>query len=190
MNIGSILKISNMDIQDERIVNNIGFQSIIKELISNDTVQLMKDFRQHGDTSCFEHCYIAAYYCYIICKKLKWDYVSVTRAAMLHDLFLYDWREKQKNINGLHAFVHGKIACQNALKTFELNEKEQDIIVKHMWPVILIPPKYKEGFVLTLVDKYCAINETRKDFFKNMSYKKVFRYAYVLLGIIIFRRKP
>jgi uncharacterized protein len=179
-----------MDINDEKIVNNVEFQEIIKELISNETVQKMKNFRQHADTDCFEHCYMAAYYSYRICKKLHWDYVSVTRAAMLHDLFLYDWRVKNGNIKGLHAFTHGKIAYENAIKLFDLSDKEKDIIIKHMWPVILVPPKYKEGFVLTLVDKYCAIAETRRDFFKNMSFRKVLRYSYVLLGVIIFRKRP
>lgn len=179
-----------MDIHDEKIVNNFEFQKIISELISNNTVNKMKEFRQHGDTSCFEHCYMSAYYCYWICKKLKWDYVSATRAAMLHDLFLYDWRIKQPNIKGLHAFVHGKIAYKNASNLFNLNNKEKDIIIKHMWPTTIVPPRYKEGFVLTIVDKYCAVKETRKDIFKNISCKKVFRYAYVLLGIIIFRRRP
>ena len=52
---------------------NTEFQSIIKELINNETVQEMKKYRQHYETSCYEHCYIAAYYCYLICKKHDLD---------------------------------------------------------------------------------------------------------------------
>ena len=37
---------------------------------------------------------------------------------------------------------------------------QKDIIAKHMFPVTLIPPKTKEGFLLTIVDKYCCIKET------------------------------
>ena len=116
----------------ELMDNDKEFQSIIRELIENDTVQEMKKYRQHYETSCFEHCYTAAYYCYLICKKYDLDYRSATRAAMLHDLFLYDWRKKQPNKKGLHAFTHGKTACENACKLFNLNEKEKDIIIKHM----------------------------------------------------------
>ena len=47
------------------------FQEIINTLITNETVQQMKNFRQHYDTTCFEHCYMASYYCYLICKKYK-----------------------------------------------------------------------------------------------------------------------
>ena len=55
----------------EKAENNAEFQSIVKELIENDTVMEMKNYIQHYDTNCFEHCYTASYYCYLICKKLK-----------------------------------------------------------------------------------------------------------------------
>lgn len=163
--------------------NDDEFQSIIKELIENETVLEMKNYIQHCDTNCFEHCYSASYYSYKLCKKMNLDYKSAARAAMLHDLFLYDWRVKQDRI-GLHAFTHPQIACDNAEKLFELNEKEKDIIKKHMWPVTVVPPKYKEGYILTLVDKYCALEETAKYMSKN----KMLKYAYILLCGILFKK--
>ena len=135
------------------------FNNIIEELISNETVQEMKNYRQHFDVSCFEHCYLVAFYCYTICKKLHLDYKSATRAAMLHDLFLYDWRDKNSH-KRFHAFHHGKTACINACKLFNLTKKEQDIITRHMWPVTFAFPTSIEGFILTFVDKYCAISES------------------------------
>ena len=41
----------------------------------------------------------------------------------------------------LHAFTHGKTACENACKIFNLNNKEKDMITNHMWPVTLTMPK-------------------------------------------------
>ena len=172
-----------MNKKQEKIQNSIEFKNIIKDLIDNETVQQMKNYRQHCDTNCFEHCYIASYYCYVICKKLNLDYKSAARGAMLHDLFLYDWRKKGDR-EGLHAFTHGKAACENAAKQFDLNSKEKDIIIKHMWPVTPVPPKYAEGYILTLVDKYCTLQETAK----YISKKKVFKYAYVLLGTIFLKK--
>ena len=166
----------------EKIKEDTEFQSIVKEFVENDTVLQMKNFIQHCDTDCFEHCYMASYYCYKICKKFKLDYKSAARAAMVHDLFLYDWRAKNDRA-GLHAFTHGKYAYENASKLFDLNEKEKDIIVKHMWPVTIRPPKYKEGFVLTFVDKYCALEETAQ----YLSKKKVFKYAYILIGGLLLK---
>lgn len=144
------------------------FLSIVEELVNNETVQEMKKYRQHYETSCFDHCYIAAYYCYLICKKFDLDYRSATRAAMLHDLFLYDWRKKQRDveIDGLHAFAHPKIALQNASQIFKLNDKEKDIIVKHMWPVTLPLPRYKESFIITFADKYSALKESFDYYFR------------------------
>ncbi len=157
------------------------FQYIISPLIENETVQQMKNYRQHCETSCFDHCYMAAYYCYLICKKYHLDYKSATRAAMLHDLFLYDWRKRQPGRKGLHAFTHGKTACENASKLFNLNKKEKDIIIKHMWPVTIAFPKSLEAFILTFVDKYCAISESYEILRSKFFMKKFFRYTYLLL---------
>ena len=166
--------------------NDEEFQQIVEELINNETVQQMKNFRQHYETSCFDHCYTAAYYCFLICKKYHLDYVSATRAAMLHDLFLYDWRVKNDR-KGFHAFTHGKLACKNACELFDLNEKEKDIIIKHMWPVTVAFPKSIEGFILTFVDKYCAMSESLDVVKSRLFMKRAFRYAYLFLSLIIIK---
>lgn len=143
-----------------KIKNNNEFNKIIKDIIANNTVLQMKKYKQHYDINCFEHCLHVSYYCYKVCKKLNLDYVSAARAGMLHDLFLYDWRIKQQDKKGLHAFTHPRYALENAKKLFNLNSKEQDIILKHMWPLTIKLPKYKESYIITLVDKYCAISES------------------------------
>ena len=171
-----------MDNLLQEIYNNKEFINIIDDLIAHPTVKQMKNFKQHYETSCFDHCLIASYYCYKICKKLKLDYFSCSRAAMLHDLFLYDWRKRENGRKGLHAFTHPKTAYKTASKLFKLNNLETDIILKHMWPVTFFDfPKYKESFILTLVDKYCALNESYQEIFNRLCQKKVFRYAYVFL---------
>lgn len=172
--------INNVDEENE-------FLEIVKDIIENSTVQEMKNYRQHYETSCFDHCYMVAYYCYLICKKYNLDYVSATRAAMLHDLFLYDWRVRQPDRKGFHAFTHGKLACKNASELFSLNAKEKDMIIIHMWPVTLKIPSSLEGLILTFVDKYCATSETFKVCKTKLFMKKSFRYAYVFLCLLILR---
>ncbi len=161
------------------------FQTIIANLIENETVQQMKNFKQHFNTSRFDHCYMAAYYCYLFCKKHNLDYKSATRAAMLHDLFLYDWHKKIPGKKRFHAFTHGKVACENACKLFDLNEKEKDIIIKHMWPITIAFPKSIEGFVLTFVDKYCAFVEFFDAFTSKLFTNRYLRHAYLLLKLHI-----
>ena len=160
------------------------FNMIIYDLANHPTVQKMKLYRQHYDTNCFDHCYNVAFYSYLICKKLNLDYISVSRAGMLHDLFLYDWRKKQPEHKRFHGFRHPRIALNNASKLFDLNEKEKDIILKHMWPITIIPPKYIEGYIITLTDKYCALEESYNHYFKK---RKLFRYAYIFLCLVFFR---
>lgn len=176
-----------MDKLLQKIYADKYFISIISDMIENNTVKQMNDFKQHYETTCFEHCLVASYYCYLLCKKFNLDYISCSRAAMVHDLFLYDWRKRQNGRKGLHAFTHPQTAYDNASKLFNLNEKEKDIIVKHMWPVTLALPKYKESYILTLVDKYCALNESYQEIFNRFCQKKVFRYAYVFLCLLFIK---
>ena len=79
----------------------------------------------------------------------------------MHDFYFYD-SHITKPAGGIHCFRHPTIALENATKHFPLNKVEKDIIVKHMWPVTISPPKYKESFVVTLMDKYCASREVAK----------------------------
>ena len=169
------------------LIDDIEFEKIIEDIINNQTVQKMKDFNQHYDTSCLEHCKNVAYISYKICKKLKLDYKSTARAAMLHDLFLYDWRKREDGRKGLHAFTHPYTAAENAKKLFDLSEKEEDIIIKHMWPLTIKLPKYPESYVVTLADKYSAICESCRYYRENIFSKKVLRYAYIVLSLFIIR---
>ena len=170
-------------IDEKTFENEIEFNEIIKDIISNTTVQKMKDIPQHCNTNCFDHCKQVAFYCYKICKKLNLDYVSSARAGMLHDLFLYNWRDKTVHRKGLHAFTHGKTVCENACKEFDLNEKEKDMIIKHMWPLTLSIPKSKEGVILTFVDKFCALSES----LSYISSKKLIRYAYLAMCVFFIK---
>lgn len=166
------------------------FFNIINDIINNKTVQEMKNYRQHCNTSCYKHCLHVAYYSYIITKKLGLDYKSTARAAMIHDLFLYDWRSKHRDreFPAMHAFAHPKIALRNASKLFDLNKKEQDIIVKHMWPVTLFSfPKYPESYIVTLMDKFSAMKESYDYMQSNLNKNKFYKYAYIFLSLLILR---
>ena len=106
---------------------------------------------------------------------------------MLHDLFLYNWRKSQREVelNGLHAFVHPKIALLNSLKLFSLNNIEKDIILKHMWPLTIRFPKYRESYIITFVDKFCAIKESIDYIQKKDMFSYMYRYSYILLAMLV-----
>lgn len=191
-NVGmNIESFSNKDVHTkmDKKYHLTDFFDIIEDIISNDTVKQMKNYKQHCNTSCYKHCMQVAYFTYIACKKLKLDYISATRAAMVHDLFLYDWRNSKKNLNlpRLHAFIHPQIAYDNASKILNLNDIEKDVILKHMWPVTISFPKYKESYIVTIMDKYSAILETYLCIQSKLKKKTFYRYAYIFLSMIFFR---
>ena len=138
--------------------NYIEFRQCINNLSISQEVNSMDQFIHHGNISCLEHSMSVAYRSYLVCKKLGLDYSSAARGGLLHDFYLYDWHIKNSHI-GLHGFNHPYIALENANKYFVLNKIEKDIIEKHMWPITLKFPKYKESYVVLLVDKYCSFFE-------------------------------
>ncbi|MBR3720391.1 MAG: HD family phosphohydrolase [Clostridia bacterium] len=143
------------------------FNEIIADIANNPNVLALKNHAQHYSTTRYAHCKEVSFLTYLICKKLKLDYISAARGAMLHDFYFYNWRNK--NVEGqkrFHAFRHPRISLANASELFKLNDMEKDIILKHMWPLTVIPPKYTEGLIVTLVDKYSAT----KGFFGGLRY--------------------
>ena len=149
--------------------NQREFINIIKEVALHPKVQEMKKYRQHYHISCYKHSLEVVFLMFKYCKKHNLDYKSATRGAMLHDLFLYDWRKPQENlpVKGKHAFAHPKIALINAEKYFKLNKIEKDCIVKHMWPVTLFHfPKYRESFYITIADKLSALHSCKLKYSK------------------------
>lgn len=132
----------------------------VKDLLDHEVVGEMKKFRHHYSTTCYQHCLNVSYYNYIVCKKLGLNAKAAARAGMLHDLFLYDWRDEPRERGELpHGFTHPRKALNNAKKHFELDKMEEDMILKHMFPLTVIPPKYAESYVIVMIDKYAALLE-------------------------------
>ena len=91
--------------------------------------------------------------------QLKIDNKSLIRGALLHDYFLYDWHQKDKS-HKWHGFIHASRALENANKEYNLNIIERDIIKKHMFPLNIALPKYKESLIVCIADKIIALYET------------------------------
>lgn len=137
------------------------YMDCVKGIIDHPVFQSMDNFMQHGDTTCKAHCIKVSYMSYCICRRLGWDYREVARAGLLHDLFLYDWHTHAKETGErFHGFTHPRTALNNAVKHFDLTEKEKDMILRHMWPLTPIPPKSREGLVIVYSDKFCGMVET------------------------------
>lgn len=137
------------------------YYDIVTDILMNTEFQLLRNYYHHN-SSIYEHVNIVSFISYKICKYLHFDFVSAARGALLHDFFLYDWRNHEApdlDKNKYHGTHHPKIAYNNSLKHFDLNKVEKDIILKHMWPLTIIPPLHKESFLVSFVDKLVASKE-------------------------------
>ena len=139
------------------------FLETVAEVARSPRLSSEAEYTQHGNTSCLLHSIAVAYYSYKFAIKFgesKHSPRELIRGALLHDYFLYDWHNNAFPPNGLHGFSHPYTAWQNASKDFTLTEREQNIIRSHMFPLTLTKiPKYRESFIVTLVDKYCSLCE-------------------------------
>lgn len=131
------------------------------DLLISDKLLLECSFIQHGNTTVLEHSFnvacISLLIAYVLHIKIKER--ETVRGALLHDYFLYDWHCKRKN-SRLHGFTHARTALYNADRDFTINNIERNIIIRHMFPLNLTPPKYRESLIVCIADKIGAIAET------------------------------
>ncbi len=135
-----------------------------RDILDSLNFQSSDENIQHGTVSVKEHSLDVARASIRISRffHMRKKRRELIRGALLHDFFLYDWHipAEEGEERKLHGFYHPGVALRNARKEFELSALEQDIIKKHMWPLTVIPPRYKESWVVTAADKYCSLRET------------------------------
>ncbi|MCH4887781.1 HD domain-containing protein [Acidaminobacter sp. JC074] len=134
------------------------FKDIHDEVVMNTRIDMSKEHIQHGNTSVYDHTLSVAKMSYKIALilGLNVNLRSLIIGALLHDYFLYDWHE---NDGKLHGITHPKTAYENAKVDFELDDVSKDVILKHMFPLTVVPPLYTESWIVTFSDKVCAIGE-------------------------------
>lgn len=157
------------------------YNNITKDILENKEFNKLELEKHHG-TNRMIHSKRVSYNTYKICKLLGLDYIAAARAGLLHDFFFYEKNSKQKDRFKL-IFNHPTIALENAKKLFYLNDKEQDIIVSHMFPIGPSIPKYIETWIISIVDKIIATYEFAESFYiKNIYIPNM----YILLIMQIF----
>ena len=131
------------------------FMQLIRPLLQNDQVMSLDEYKQHYKCNRLNHSMDVAYISYFLASVMRLDSGAVARAGLLHDLFFH--QEDQGRARLL--FSHPRIALENARKICSLSAKEEDIILKHMFLLTPWIPRYRESYLVTFVDKYCASRE-------------------------------
>lgn len=131
------------------------------DILTSANMQLEKQFMQHGSVTVFEHSVAVACTCIWLADRLHIpvDERALVRGALLHDYFLYDWHVSDPS-HRWHGFFHAAKALSNASRDFTLGPIERDMIARHMFPLNLALPRYRESVILCLADKLCAAEET------------------------------
>ncbi len=157
-----------------RSSSNISLTSLLEQhagdVLCSEGMQKEKDFSQHGGISCYDHSVAVAKMSVRMALRLRMrvDMESLIRGALLHDYFLYNWRDGKKEHN-LHGFRHAQRALQNAQRDFPLSPIAKDVICRHMFPLNIHPPRYRESYIVTVADKVCATREFCRSLIRHLS---------------------
>jgi uncharacterized protein len=135
------------------------FMSCIADLYKTPQVQSLNEFEQHLEINRLQHITSVSYLSFRMCRKLDLDWRTAARGGILHDLYYYDWRENDWS-HRPHGYLHPLFALKNARELCgPLDKKTENIIIRHMWPLTPVPPLFKEAFIVSIADKYCATKE-------------------------------
>lgn len=149
---------------------NKEYYEIVKDILESDEFQKRKTYPHHGNITVYEHSIRVSYLAYKVSKYFKSvDTRCVAIGALLHDFYDEPWQGKlpKKPFFKKHGFVHAKQALINSEKLYpsHLNDKIKDIIKKHMFPLNITPPKYKESWIVTICDKMISLEVLKKPAF-------------------------
>jgi len=149
---GSFLRLT----PEEKTLMETEFANTARPLLELPEVAKLAQYNHHRGKNRLDHVKEVAYLSFLWGKRLSLDTQAIIRGALLHDLFYYDWLHGGPR---LHGFRHHTIALENARRITRLTKKEADIIKKHMWPLTVIPPRYMESLVVSLVDTFCSARD-------------------------------
>lgn len=138
------------------------YYDIIKGILESEEFQKRKTYKHHGNITVYDHSLKVSQVAYKIAKKFKsMDAKSIAVGGLLHDFYDKPWQDKKEKSPFFkkHGFVHAHEALMNAELYFPeyMNEKIKNMIERHMFPLNKVPPKYREAWLITFVDKWVSL---------------------------------
>lgn len=185
----------------QNYIDDVDFKSwykIVKPIINSKEFQKRK-FMKHHDDSVFEHSVSVSFCSYKLALKRKKSLefcISCAVAGLLHDFYPRAWQyssslkylddsysarfNDKENNRDLHGFTHPRDALENSKKFYKefLNKEVEDAILRHMFPLTIIPPKHLVGWYITLADKIVSFTNLPK-------FKEFPKY----IGIKVYKNK-
>lgn len=152
--------------------------SIVKNILLNDEFQRRKMFLHHHNMTVWDHSILVSFKSFLVGRYFHADLNVCAIAGLLHDFYSQAWlstpeleefengryvqlMKEKKSLFEMHGFTHAKDASINYIKYFPdlENKKITNSIKRHMFPLNIIPPRYKEGYIITTIDKWNSVHE-------------------------------
>ncbi|MCQ2742175.1 MAG: hypothetical protein MJ239_02620 [Bacilli bacterium] len=147
----------------EKIDKKASVEELLQEyggdILRDPRYQILATLKQHRCSNTMRHCIEVTKGCLKQAKfgRISVDVKSMVRGALLHDYYLYEYTSDRRKGHFHH---HGEWAAQNAMKDFGLNDLENNMVCTHMWPISIFKfPRTREGFILTVQDKWVSFKE-------------------------------
>ncbi len=152
--------------------------SIVKPYINNNEFQKRRLFLHHKNSSVWQHSINVSFKAFKYAKKIGADKRVCAIAGLFHDFYPQAWLyseelykfdasylkriQLREPLFQKHGFTHAREAYDNFIKYFpeEKNKKIENCIKRHMFPLNIVPPKYKESWIITFTDKQDSIKDT------------------------------
>ena len=83
------------------------------ELLGSEQVRMMGRWCHHNRITTLDHSLFVAYWSFRAARALGLDETAAARGGLLHDLYLYDSRDKSAH-PGWQCFDHPRAAARNA----------------------------------------------------------------------------
>ena len=170
---------------------------IVRRILITKEFQKRRLFLHHENESLWTHSIKVSFLSYKFAKKYNINEYNCAIAGLLHDFYTKAWQynseleilnymykerfinKKKEKFKELHGISHPIDALNNSKKYYKkyLNKRIENAIISHMFPLSLFNgqiPRYKESYVITLIDKYVSFNLSNvKEFSKYLGLKKI-----------------
>lgn len=136
------------------------FEQITCDILADPLFQETRSFLHHGgENSVYDHSVATARVAFSLAQRFglsEEGIRSVTRAALLHDFFGYDWHSDWfkgylrqfsgwQRLRHMHAFIHGDIAAARAQERFRPDRAPACRHRKPYVPARLFPAPLQRG---------------------------------------------
>ena len=152
-------RITEERITDSRIMKDGG------DILDSERFRKAKTIPHHN-TNVAEHSLNTSEAALRICVWLKRrgirvDQGEVIRACLLHDIGMTE-EVVHHSVSWKKAYSHPRTGAQIARREYGVKKEQEEAIRRHMWPVCVIPPKNRIGWIVIAADKYSSIKEMLK----------------------------